>query len=290
MCVESNTKESLKKISVIIPCFNSGATIERTISSVKLQSYPNVEIIVVDDGSTDSSTIDILNNLGGVNLIRQDNFGLSSARNTGVRAASGSLIFPLDADDWIKPETLTLLNDALMTNSHASFSFSHIQLEGEANGILQKNYNYFEQLFLNQIPYSILIHKDVCLKLGGYDDLMKNGYEDWEFNIRLGANGYHGIPIALPLFHYTVSRTGMLLSRSTHLHGELWGFIQKKNLNVFRGYSLLKLWWSWRKEPSTYPLALFFLWQILFKILPNSSFSVLFRKLRKYSHTQRISR
>jgi glycosyltransferase involved in cell wall biosynthesis len=280
----------MKKISVVIPCFNSGATIERTVESVKAQTYNDFEIIVVDDGSTLPSTCDTLLALDGVTLVRQANLGLSSARNHGIAIAKGEFIFPLDADDWIEPNTLLLLMAAIDSDPTASFSYSIMQLEGEASGVLDKNYNFFEQLFLNQMPYSILLPKKLWIEIGGYDEHMKSGYEDWDFNIRLGIKNHYGVVVDKPLFHYTVSKNGMLLSRSTRLHGELWASIQSKNSSAYAVASLIKYWRTWRGRSSTYPLWMYFIWLAIFKVLPASIFSRLFTYLRRHSHAQRLSR
>ena len=78
-----NNKNS-KLISIIVPCFNSGKTIKRTIESLKNQTWSQKEIIVVNDGSNDLDTLNILNSLEGVLIINQKNFGLSAARNAGA--------------------------------------------------------------------------------------------------------------------------------------------------------------------------------------------------------------
>lgn len=280
----------LMGVSVVIPCFNSGATIKQTISSVKAQNYENVEIIVIDDGSTDLATIDILDSLSDVILIRQINLGLPRARNVGFAAATGDYILPLDADDWLEPGALSDLVAALEKNPNAAFAFSHIQLEGESKGILKKYYNFFEQLFLNQMPYCLLLRRSVWDELGGYDEKMLRGYEDWEFNIRLGACGYYGVVVPLPLFHYRVMSTGMLLSRSNKLHGELWREIRLKHSSLYGFTSLLKLWLKWRNRTSTYPLIGYFFWLGLEYLFPPKVFSWVFRMLRKFSHSQRESR
>ena len=83
-------------ISVIVPCFNSGRTIKRTIFSIKKQTWLKKEIILVNDGSTDELTINILREIGDekiVKLINQKNKGLASARNKGVNKSSGSFCF-----------------------------------------------------------------------------------------------------------------------------------------------------------------------------------------------------
>ena len=91
-------------LSVIIPVYNAEKTIERAISSVIHQSVKNIEIILIDDGSTDkSSTIcqNFCENNKNILYFRQNNKGLSAARNVGIQHAQGTYLTFLDADDWI---------------------------------------------------------------------------------------------------------------------------------------------------------------------------------------------
>jgi glycosyltransferase involved in cell wall biosynthesis len=96
-------------VSVIIPAYNEAATIERTISSVRSQTYSNLEMQVVDDGSTDE-TAAIVQRLAGIDhrimLLRKPNGGLSSARNYGIAHAGGEFIAPIDADDLWHPDKI----------------------------------------------------------------------------------------------------------------------------------------------------------------------------------------
>jgi len=277
-------------VSVIIPCHNSGATIVQTVASVRAQTWRLVEIVVVDDGSTDPSTLAVLEALTGIQLVRQKNAGLPAARNAGIAAAIGEYVLPLDADDWLEPDAIDKLVCALEGNQSASFAYSYLWLEGEAQGVLCKSYNYFEQLFLNQIPYSLLMRRSLWKKLGGQDETMRRGYEDWEFNIRLGACGHTGVVVPSPLVHYRVSSKGMLLTHSNQLHGELWSEIQRKNEDAYRLSSLLRKWKEWRSKPSTYPLWLYLFWYSVHRILPPKIFALLFRHLRKHSHSRRVSK
>jgi glycosyltransferase involved in cell wall biosynthesis len=95
------------RFSVVIPAFNSAATLARAIESVFAQSWPAHEIIVVDDGSIDA-TAEIAAGFDGVRLIRQQNSGVSVARNAGAAAASGDWLAFLDADDWYAPDRIKL--------------------------------------------------------------------------------------------------------------------------------------------------------------------------------------
>lgn len=276
-------------VSVVIPCYNSGATIAQTVASVRSQTWPDIEIVVVDDGSTDAATVAVLDALEGVVFVRQKNAGLPAARNVGFSKAQGTYVLPLDADDWLEPEAIACLMEGLRSDASAAYSYCFLQLEGEARGVLAKSYNFFEQLFLNQMPYCLLIPKTAWAELGGYDESMRKGYEDWEFNIRLGAAGYFGHVVQSPLFHYRVASGGMLLSQSNRLHGELWAQIQSKHGDLYRMPKLMSLWWEWRRRPSTYPLALYFFWLAVHRLLPTSAFASLFRWLRKRSHSRRVS-
>jgi len=278
-------------VSVVVPCFNTHRTINRTIDSLRRQSHAPLEIIVVDDGSTDPDTIACLDALGpDVRLIRQANRGLAGARNAGFEAARGDFILPLDADDWLEPDAVAALLAALIANPQAGFAFCHLQLEGEAAGVLAKHFNFFEQLFLNQLPYCLLQRRADWQRAGGYDESMRRGYEDWEYNIRLAALAGGGIVVPRPLFHYQVASTGMLLSISNNLHGELWAFIRAKQAALYRPGRLIALWWQWRQRPSAYPLWLYFAWLTLAGCLPMRVFNYIFSRLRRVSQANRTTR
>ena len=266
-------------ISVIVPCFNSGKTLTKTLDSIINQTWENKEIILVNDGSKDKYTLEVINKFKKdymISVINQENLGLPSARNKGVEHAKGTYLFFLDSDDWIESDALDLMYKSLKANNDASFVYSDAILEGDVKKIIKKEYNFFEQLFLNQIPYSIFIPRNNWNKFGGYDENMKLGYEDWEFNIRLGSYNKFGIRLAKPIFHYNVSYSGMLISKSSKYHAQIFNYIIKKNKNLYSFKNILKLWIQWRKKPSSYPLIIFFPWYLIIKTLPRNFVSKLF--------------
>lgn len=106
----------MKKITVIIPAYNAEKYIKACVESVEKQTYRDIEIILVNDGSTDG-TAEILNTLkaeyNNIKVIHKENGGVSSARNTALAAAEGDYIGFVDADDWIEPDMFELLADAM---------------------------------------------------------------------------------------------------------------------------------------------------------------------------------
>ena len=142
-------------ISIIIPCFNSGNTLPRSLYSIINQSWKNTEIIIVNDGSTEKETLEVINkfkDIPNILIVNQDNLGLPAARNTGAYASKGDYLFFIDADDWLEQDALKLMLDFIKLNKEAAFVYSDIVLEGKIRKVIKKEYNFFEQLFLNQLP------------------------------------------------------------------------------------------------------------------------------------------
>ncbi|WP_102783200.1 glycosyltransferase family A protein [Thalassospira sp. GB04J01] len=281
----------LPSVSVVIPCYNGHAFLDQVVQSVFNQTVKPLEIIIVDDGSDNPETIKFLDEISSrVLLIRQENKGLPRARNVGFAAAKGEYILPLDCDDWLEPEFLEMGLKLITENEGIDFMFSWMSLEAESSGVLEKHYNFFEQLFLNQLPYCILQPRKIWEDLGGYDELMRKGYEDWEWNIRLGKAGYKGGVIKRPLFHYRVQSTAMLASISRRKHVDLWMFIREKHAGLYSGKELFAMWKIWRHSGSTRPLFLYFGWEALYRLLPKTLFRFLVSTLFSRAHSARFKK
>ncbi|NIY75442.1 glycosyltransferase family 2 protein [Thalassospira sp. HF15] len=278
-------------VSVIIPCYNGHAYLDQAIQSALNQTHPPIEVLIVDDGSDNPETIAHLDGIAlDVRVIRQKNKGLPGARNTGFREAKGEYVLPLDCDDWLDPEFIEKTLHIIENNENIDFAFSWLSLEAESQGVLPKHYNFFEQLFLNQLPYCLLQPKRLWQEVGGYDENMKHGYEDWEWNIRLGKSGYFGGAVFEPLFHYRVQSNAMLASISRQKHVDLWMFIRQKHPELYSLRSLKRTWLQWRSAKSTRSLWLYFGWEALYRVFPQQIFrkvvSVLFAK----SHSSKFKK
>lgn len=196
--------KKLPLVSVIIPIYNYGKQFEKTLQSVFESNYKNLEIIIVNDGSTDEYTLKKLNSIThpNIKIIHQENQGPSSARNNGVRNSNGDFILPLDADDMILPEYIQSCVTILKNNKNISPVYCDTQHIGEIQGVEQRPEWSLERL--QQGPFIVncsMFHRqafDIC---NGYDSELK-GWEDYDLWIRMALNGYSGKKIPKPLFVY----------------------------------------------------------------------------------------
>jgi len=199
-------------ISVVIPCYNDGEYLPETIAHLKNQTYRHFEILVVNDGSTDQATLDVLKNLSSQNIsvLHKENGRMSSARNHGVKHAKGSLIAALDADDYFHPHFFEKAVHVLNQEQNTAVVTSHMQLFGESKKTSKPRggdeYNF---LFSSQCPACAMVRKACWDAVEGYDEKMTYGYEDWEFYIRITQRGWtvHVIPEKLFFYRQTKKST-----------------------------------------------------------------------------------
>ncbi len=270
-------------VSVVVPCYNGGRFLDALMASLDRQTFRDFEIVIVDDGSTDPETLRKLTALEGrARVIHQENRGLSGARNTGIRAARSELVAPLDCDDAFEPpflaEAVALMRSA---PPDVAVVFSHMRLTGVATGFLERHFNRFDLLFTNPTPSGLLLRKSCWDAVGGYDESMRDGYEDWEFTLRLSAHGYRGIEIPQPYYVYAMAREGMLLDRSSRVHAALWRSIRRKHPELYRPWAILSLWRRTRDGSGSISLAKGLAALFLTTILPDAWYSHLAVSLRR---------
>lgn len=187
-------QQAAKKISVIIPCYNAENFILRCIESVLQQDYKNIEIIVVDDGSTDHSVQKLTPYLDKIILVTQKNQGACVARNSGLAVATGDFIKFLDADDYLAEGILSSQADKLESLDDSSIVFGNlIQQHTDWNKL--RSYHAFDNekmtetlILTGVITTSPLHRKSLLEKVNGFDPRFKNGQE-WNMHIRLAASG-----------------------------------------------------------------------------------------------------
>jgi glycosyltransferase involved in cell wall biosynthesis len=289
---ESKAPVTTPRVSVIVPCHNGGRFLDGLFASLDSQTFRDFETIIVDDGSTEAATREKLAALDpAIRIIHQENRYLPGARNRGFHEARGALVLPLDCDDTLEPtylaETVPILENA---PADVGFVFTHVRLADTLAGVLPRHLNRFDQLFLNLLPYCMLIRRSAWQSVGGYDETMRGGMEDWEFNIRLSRSGFRGIELAEPLFVYSVRPDGMLLSRTTRMHGTLWRTIRARHADLYRIAALVRLWRATRAVPSAVSAGTAAGLLLSARLLPETWFNNLFYWLLVRTRARRIVR
>lgn len=188
-----NIKNNYPLVSIIIPCYNSASYISECIQSVLNQDYPNIEVIIVDDGSSDES-INIIKKFPNIKLISQKNSGACVARNNGLQISQGYFIKFLDSDDYLEPGIIRRQVElSLKLKDHYIVYGDYYRLTHHKT-IYEKNFlerdNQTALLILNDILIATPLHKKWMLtKIGGFDERFKSGQE-WNLHIRLANEGF----------------------------------------------------------------------------------------------------
>lgn len=225
-----------KMVSIIIPCYNDAQYIEQSVKSALDQTYSNKEIIVVDDGSN-SETKAILKKLEPkiTRLITQENQGQSTARNVGINAATGEFILVLDSDDYFEPIFCEEAVAVLQSNFDAKIVTSHLRRFTDDKTIdlfVPSGGDISVFVLLNGATGSAMFRKTDALAIGGYDITMRKGFEDWEFYIRLLANGGYTYVIPNVYLNYRI-RSNSTTTRANKVKRELLEYIYFKNKSIF---------------------------------------------------------
>ena len=181
-------------ISVIIPTYNRLSVLPRAIDSVLNQTFLDIELIIVDDGSTDKTSEVIRSRYPKVICVRQNNSGVSSARNVGIDHASGEWIALLDSDDEWFPEKLTvqiraLKNDPEMNICHTNETWIH---NGSLINQKKKHEKFGGWIFQKCLPLccispsSVLVKKSIFKKVGLFDESLQ-ACEDYDMWLKITA-------------------------------------------------------------------------------------------------------
>jgi GT2 family glycosyltransferase len=219
-------------ISVIMPCYNAEAFLEETIKGVFQQTYPHIELIIVDDGSTDQSNTILLESVKkypALTALAQENSGPFPARNLALQHALGEFVAFLDADDYLTPNCLEKLYHALI-EANADLSYCGWQNVVE-NGIDGPPYvppayesgDIFEH-FLKGCPWPIhaaLTRKTIVDRVGGFSTRRFSAM-DYDFWIRLSAITQNIVRVPEVLAFYRWHNHGQISSVKWRQQLDAW--------------------------------------------------------------------
>jgi glycosyltransferase involved in cell wall biosynthesis len=217
----------MPQISVIIPVYNSEKTIQETIESVLNQIYTDFELIIINDGSQDSS-LEIVSNIqdSRLKVFSYSNAGVSASRNRGISQARGEFITFLDSDDLWTPDKLLSQFQALQDHPEAAVAYSWTDYIDESGQFLYPGNqitltgNVYENILVHNFVENgsnCLIRREALSEVGGFDESLF-GPEDWDLLIRL-ASRYHFAAVPLPQVLYRMSANSISSSISRQEQG-----------------------------------------------------------------------
>jgi len=228
-------------VSIIVPCYKQAHFLNESLQSVLNQTYVDWECIIVNDGSqdnTESIAKQWCKKDNRFSYLYKENGGLSSARNSGIAISKGEYILPLDADDCIYKDYLIKLvpelqqdNSLAIVSCYSQFfekNLKNINYELKPNGT---TYHYL--LYVNQLIASSLYRKKCWEEVGGYDENMKKGFEDWEFWIAITKLGWKYKVVAEFLFYYRKSKKSMLVDTINNHSETNKEYIYKKHREIY---------------------------------------------------------
>lgn len=208
----------MKRVSVVIPAYNKAELTMRTVESVLKQTYRNVEIIVVDDGSTDSTRERLAMYGNTIRYMYKENGGACSARNMGIRAARGEYIGLIDCDDLYLPKKIEMSVAYLEKHPHIGFVRTPAYFIDANDRIIsiyshsQRSYVgwiYKKLLLFNFICNSTVIAKKACFGNVGLFDETVFSPADWDMWLRLSEK-YKAGYLPVPLTKYRISHNYIL--------------------------------------------------------------------------------
>lgn len=190
LCSHENNRRVL--VSVVIPCYNKANFLGDAIESVLCQTYPNFEVIVVDDGSSDESSA-IAARYSSIHYYSQRNQGPSVARNSGLRASKGDYVVFLDADDRLLPSALDVGVGVLEAHPKCAFVSGHVHLiakDGvyirtpEETCIAKDHYQALLRYNYIWTPAVVMFRRSILATVAGYSS-DRCGSEDWDLYLRI---------------------------------------------------------------------------------------------------------
>jgi glycosyltransferase involved in cell wall biosynthesis len=240
----------MTKVSVIIPCFNQARYLARAVESVLTQTHPDLEVIIVNDGSTDETeTVAArFRSHAAFRYLAQDNRGLPAARNAGLRVATGEYLSFLDADDYLHPDKVASQVRVLEENPALGFVYCDIVSVDEAEQPLPEQYSVADarvalcgNIFFSLVrggffpPHTVLVRRRALVDVGEFD-VGLGGHADYDMWMRLAGAGHEAYFVNRKLAYYrrypqsmsgdashmTESRR-MALAKIAALHPERFG-------------------------------------------------------------------
>jgi glycosyltransferase involved in cell wall biosynthesis len=228
-------------VSIVIPNYNSDQFLSETLESVLSSNYPEFEIVVVDDGSTDQSKLILeewkIRFPGKISVFYQANQGPSIARNYGIHQASGRYILPLDSDDKIHPDYIFKAVEKFENDPEIKVVYCEAKKFGLKNEHwILKPFSLNQLALDNMIFVSALFKKEDWKKTGGFDPRFSCGWEDWEFWINMLKSGGKVEKLSLVGFYYRIRKCSRRKSTDSKGKQMTINLLNSKHTEFFRSF------------------------------------------------------
>lgn len=184
---------TVRTVGVVITAFDQGELVATAVASARAQTRPPCTVVVVDDGSTDAASLGVLDAIGRsgrATVLRQANAGVSAARNAGIAACTTDLVLVLDGDDAVAPTFVERTAAAVEGDDDVVAASSWLHLHGVVDAVVRPSGGTLvDFLHRNASPATSLLRRDAWERCGGYDETMRDGFEDWDLFLSLLAPG-----------------------------------------------------------------------------------------------------
>ena len=227
----------MAKVGVVMPCFNHGKYIDEAVQSILDQTFQDIEIVIIDDGSNDGFTREKLQKscFPKTKIFFQDNQGPCVARNNAISFTTAEYILPLDADDHFDSTYIEKAVNVLNSNPGMGAVTCFIQLFGDANHIVKTTGgNSCDFVSRNNACVSSLFRRICWEEVGGYNIVMKDGYEDWDFWLSITEKGWSVGVIEEVLFYYRRINTESRDLNADKLKPRLIKQIVENHIDIYR--------------------------------------------------------
>jgi glycosyltransferase involved in cell wall biosynthesis len=238
---ERKKKDANKLLSVVIPCYNMGRYLDECINAVMSSDYPEKEIIVVDDGSTDTATLNRIQYWAakGVKVISQSNSGVAKARNRGAAEATGRYLAFLDADDKVSAFYFSKSVHLLASYSNVFFVGCWAKYFGNATATWPTFTPQPPYLLVhNMVNSSALVYERMAFLAAGQNDkAVDYGLEDYESVVSMMSKGFNGVVLPEPHFYYRVRRGSMIRAIRKEKWLYSYKYIATKHESYFKAFA-----------------------------------------------------
>jgi glycosyltransferase involved in cell wall biosynthesis len=227
-------------VSVIVCCYNLGEFLGEAVASVLTQTFHDFDVLVVDDGSTDPLTQQVLAEIEqpSVRVLRSENRGLAAAKNLGLANTSGRYVCMVDADDRLDPTLLQKSVAALDRDESLAFVSHWLRAFGDETWDWTPTTCELPALLdVNTVNGAALVRRAAVEAVGGFDESFVDGCEDWDLWIGLVERGFRGAIIPEFLFQYRRRATSMSrLMMKGDTHPRLYRRLVEKHLDSYRDH------------------------------------------------------